>query len=357
MKKKICKLCGKFYDQSSGQFTIHLEDEHKITLEKYVIYTEYNNIPPKCKCGLCEELPDFYRGYFREYAKNHRSFKIREKLYIEKFGVPTCLECGKEIGFNRANPRKFCSHKCSGEQNGFSLESTQKKIINNVTQKYGVDNVSKLDFVKKKISKIAKEQWDSGERVQIYSQERRNKISLFSKNMWKSPEYRRNFSKSIKKTIYGNPKELERRRQQMINLRKDPEFIKKMCLSNSRTFSKLHQKIRIFLKLEKFGFYSEQIIHRYIVDELNENLKLIIEINGDYFHANPKFYKKDDIIKPFGGAEYTSEQKWESDRIREEFLKNLGYDVFVIWESDNLDLIMEELRKILIQKLLKLYET
>ena len=39
--------------------------------------------------------------------------------------------------------------------------------------------------------------------------------------------------------------------------------------------------------------------------------------------------------------------KWEKDRKRQEKLESLGYTVFVIWESDSLDVIKEKLYKLL----------
>jgi len=51
MKLEECKICGNCFDQQSGQFTIHLKKEHNLTLEDYIVNTEFNNIHPKCKCG------------------------------------------------------------------------------------------------------------------------------------------------------------------------------------------------------------------------------------------------------------------------------------------------------------------
>ena len=75
------------------------------------------------------------------------------------------------------------------------------------------------------------------------------------------------------------------------------DLLDKLLKGLKNRLSKLHQKIKNELQLYKIGFVSEQRVDRYLVDELNENKKIIIEINGDYIHANPKIYKLDDIIR------------------------------------------------------------
>lgn len=99
--------------------------------------------------------------------------------------------------------------------------------------------------------------------------------------------------------------------------------------------SKLHIKVRDKLNLKELGFESEKTIGRYRVDEFNHEHNLIIEINGDYIHANPKIYKAKDVIRLLGNS-YTAEQKWKKDKKRFDFL-SASYTVFVVWESDDLE--------------------
>lgn len=60
MGDRICEICKESHNYISGFFTRHLRDVHDMTLEDYVILTEYNDIPPVCACGLCDERPQFY---------------------------------------------------------------------------------------------------------------------------------------------------------------------------------------------------------------------------------------------------------------------------------------------------------
>lgn len=101
------------------------------------------------------------------------------------------------------------------------------------------------------------------------------------------------------------------------------------------------------LNLRELGFLGEQTVNRYSIDELHVEKKIAVEINGDYVHANPKYYSADDIIR-LPGSSYTAAEKWDNDEQRRIKLEQMGYTVFVIWESDDIEVIREKLDKLLI---------
>src|SRR5690606_19967799 len=70
-----------------------------------------------------------------------------------------------------------------------------------------------------------------------------------------------------------------------------------------------------------------------IVDILIENLKLVIECNGDVWHANPEIYKPNDIIYKYTGPTEAS-YIWKFDQSRIEQIESFGYKVLIIWESE-----------------------
>jgi very-short-patch-repair endonuclease len=104
----------------------------------------------------------------------------------------------------------------------------------------------------------------------------------------------------------------------------------------------LHKKIKDFLGLKKLGFKSECLIGDFRVDELHEELAFVVEINGNYPHANPKKYKADDEIYLRGKPKQIASELWEKDKEKLAYLKAQGYEVFVIWESDSLDAAKEK---------------
>jgi hypothetical protein len=150
-----CFLCQKvFINNLGGQFTNHLQEIHNLSLEDYVVLTEYNGIAPKCACNLCNERPYFKRGKFLAFAKFHQSFKERERLWIEKYGIPKCPICNSEVKFARGTPKKYCSTSCAMKDGkGFANPQIQKKISDVVMNRYGVSNISQHPDVKKNYPK------------------------------------------------------------------------------------------------------------------------------------------------------------------------------------------------------------
>ena len=88
-----------------------------------------------------------------------------------------------------------------------------------------------------------------------------------------------------------------------------------------------------------YGFNGEKKFqvgpNKYIyIDFIIDDIKLAIEFNGDYWHANPKFYKASDIIKRPGGKTVKVSDIWNWDAFRKEFLEFNGYKLITIWEDD-----------------------
>jgi hypothetical protein len=81
------------------------------------------------------------------------------------------------------------------------------------------------------------------------------------------------------------------------------------------------------------------------VDLIVDNTNKIIEFNGDFFHANPIKYNKNDIIKIAENCQFKAKDIWEKDFIKNETLKEKGYDVLTIWENDVIKNCNQELNK------------
>lgn len=314
-----------FDNNLGGQFTAHLGLYHKMSLRDYSILTEFDCVPPRCACGLCSEIPVFRRGRFKKYAPGHSRFLWREEEYVRKFGLPTCLECGNPVGFGRGLPLSYCSFVCSGKNTGFSLAKTQKKIKEVVFERYGVKCVSTLAEVRKKLSVAL-----TG-KTKTFTDEWRRRIGEASKRNWEDPKFKRRVSARIKEAT-NTPAEKKRRSVQQSKLWRSQDYVDKHLGGRGR-LSSLHRAVREALSLEEKGFCSEQVVGRYIVDELNRGTREIIEVYGDYAHANPAVYDADFEVR-FPGQSYLASDKWAYDKKRENYLRSLGFNIRVIWESD-----------------------
>lgn len=70
------------------------------------------------------------------------------------------------------------------------------------------------------------------------------------------------------------------------------------------------------------------------VDFFDENTRKIIEFNGQVYHADPRFYKPTDQPIKFNGEMSTAQEIWDRDKERMDTLKELGYEVMIVWETD-----------------------
>ena len=337
-----CQLCGvEYVNNLGGALTIHLKKVHLLSLADYVVLTDLNGVEPRCACGTCNERPLFYRGKFSKYAMFHKTYPGRQKRYIEMFGKPVCIRCGSDVEFYRGEPRLFCSVQCAMIGKGFGNPKTQKKIKEVIFERYGVDHNLKVPLFREKyrISNIGKH---SGPKSEAH----KRAIGMGTSKKWTNPEYRKRVSTGIHLTIMNNPIERKRRSDKMLEQLNDPQYREALWAGHKNRISKLHLRWRNLLKLDELGFVSEQQIGRCFADELHVEKKIVIEINGNYVHANPKSFQSNEIIRLRGNS-YTAGEKWEYDAKRTLKLEKLGYRVLSIWESDDIENVKMRLNKML----------
>ena len=68
----------------------------------------------------------------------------------------------------------------------------------------------------------------------------------------------------------------------------------------------------------------------YFVDILIEDRKVIIEYFDDYWHANPSKYDDEYFNK---SKNKTASEIWQIDAQRVNSIKELGYNVIIVWEK------------------------
>jgi very-short-patch-repair endonuclease len=113
-----------------------------------------------------------------------------------------------------------------------------------------------------------------------------------------------------------------------------------------KTFRKDHSNIELDLiqSLSEFEFKSGYV-GRNQVDLLCRKKKIAIEVQGDFWHANPEKYPED-WINPV--SKLSAKEIHEKDEKKKKFLESKGYIVFYVWENDykkNKELTIESLKK------------
>ena len=157
-----CLECGKELPYSNGYFVSHLQKDHNLSIQQYVIKWEYNNdenLIPKCQCGYCKDPVPFWRGKFLEgqRLRAHQNHEWLKNQYLKKYGIPICESCSKEHdNFYRGKPRKNCQTCITdgkiNQKNKFKFKGYEK-TSNTLFERYGVINTSQFPINREKASK------------------------------------------------------------------------------------------------------------------------------------------------------------------------------------------------------------
>jgi G:T-mismatch repair DNA endonuclease (very short patch repair protein) len=336
--------------------TRYLPNDCKFTERVYHIL---NNLTsrPKCACGKDLQFLDLNMGY-RKFCS-----------YFCAAGHPDTTDKKKQTKLKRYGDKNYCNKekvaisqkenwdenkqnrialykKTSLENNGVEHPSQSKEIQEKTKQtnlknhsveypsqskevrekikqtclkRYGVDHISKANNIKIKI----KEKSLSHFYNLLLNSDRLKKIvePLFSKE-----EYEGTKTNYYKFRCKKCNKIFEDR---LINGRIPRCY---HCYPIDK-FTLPHKWVCEFLSSHKISYEVEKYINPYWVDVFISPNK-IIEVNGDYWHGNPKFYKEGDIIGFPKGAKISVKEKKERDRKRIEYLKNKNLDVLVLWENE-----------------------
>ncbi|GLO66126.1 PDDEXK family nuclease [Oceanobacillus kimchii] len=121
------------------------------------------------------------------------------------------------------------------------------------------------------------------------------------------------------------------------------DYYYKTNINNSRTETDPEKTVRRWLESNDIKYVQEYPFYKkYFIDFFLPEHKVAIEVNGDYWHANPTIYGDGDNLKPLhknqlGVHEYDEKRNTE---IRQHF------PLFVIWESQikqNVDFFMSKI--------------
>jgi len=165
-----------------------------------------------------------------------------------------------------------------------------------------------------------------------------------------SEQYRRNLSLAMKK--YSQTEEGRKRlsekpvtaRMKLSNfqrwvenfgieeaVKKQLDWQSKNVLPSKSRDTKCELIVANLLSTVGIAFVKQLHVPRYYCDFYLPRHNLIIEVNGDYWHANPSKFSENDVI---GGKKLLAREIWANDSKKVESLKSMGYNVLVLWESN-----------------------
>jgi len=104
--------------------------------------------------------------------------------------------------------------------------------------------------------------------------------------------------------------------------------------SKSGIEKKVYEHLRSLCIDVKSNFYIKSSDNsKYFYDIIVEGTNKIIEINGDFWHANPRFFTENQILH-HPGRDISAKEVWSQDKKKIECAEQFGYEVLVIWEHE-----------------------
>jgi very-short-patch-repair endonuclease len=113
-------------------------------------------------------------------------------------------------------------------------------------------------------------------------------------------------------------------------IRRQMDWQTKNILPSASRDTKPELQLADLLRVSGFKFVKQMSLPRVYCDFYLPEYNLIIEVDGDYWHANPDRFSPDDIIGP---KKTSARQIWANDLQREERIKSHGFRVMRIWAS------------------------
>ena len=107
--------------------------------------------------------------------------------------------------------------------------------------------------------------------------------------------------------------------------------IRKSCV-----YAGIHQKVYKYIRTDlnidceiEFPIKSGKTKQSVFLYDIRYKNKLI-EVNGDYWHANPGKYKETSVFH-FPRGQFTSQQIWEQDKHKLQVAQDAGYTIMLVW--------------------------
>lgn len=118
---------------------------------------------------------------------------------------------------------------------------------------------------------------------------------------------------------------------------------------NLRKISKPEKEIAKYLDDMGIEYHQQYHIDQisYWYDFYLPEYNLILEFQGNYWHANPKHYPSGTILRVLGTGETLVDDIWERDRLKRDAAIGSGYKFVAIWESDYKEIGLEVIDKCL----------
>lgn len=217
-----------------------------------------------------------------------------------------------------------------------------KEVYNNPNSKFNTP-----EFIETRNERCSKfiTKYNLSDQNPSYKEENKIKSAIKLKEM--REDENSNYNKAINSIEYCNNRSLVMKLAWKNPNSKfnDPKFkkeagerLRKNAMKKGNNISR--GEIKLYEAIKHLGFLHNKFdirIENFYPDIIHNKYKLLIEYNGDLYHANPnkEKYKNDDAVITFpDGRTKLAKEIREYDAQRQKKLVDAGYVVYIVWESD-----------------------
>lgn len=268
--------------------------------------------PAKIRCRYCKKLRDIKINYHQlknkylciECIKGPCN-GMRGKKHTEEFKKKLSADRkGKRLNPHNKSLKEYWAEKYSAEEIEIKYQryiAKQREV--SLGEKNHFYGKCHSDVSKKKMQKASKEHWDA-----MSPQEQEESLRRLNEGMIKfrenNPEqYIENKRKAAKAS---------HARQEKYILNKPEKLVKQALIDRELDFE-----------------YST-ILDKYQYDFGSQEYRILLEVQGDYWHVNPKLYSNDDLTEP-------QRKNLERDARKEQWAIDHDFLIYFIWEQDILN--------------------
>lgn len=319
--KIICDYCGK--EKLKRRVDIDLNGHHFCNQKCYgkwmsesdeakqIVGRKKTSIKTNCKyCNKeIEKKPSEFKGHGEHYCS--RSCMAKHKLQAHNPNpkkdkvIVKCETCQKEFLVHESKAKNnkwhFCSRKCYS-----------KFRSDNITG----ENVYNYQGLIKKCDNCGKET-----KVTKYYLENRKNVFCSQECYY---EYRSKYYIGENHPQYGmkkTPEQIEKMRQITAKRIANGDF--------KQTNTTIHNKIKDLLSYLNINFIEEYYCKYYVVDFYLPDFNLMIEVMGDYWHANPIKYND------YNKLHKIQKKDVKRDKSKNTYIKKYyNIDILYLWETD-----------------------
>lgn len=295
---------------------------------------DYSTISPQC---------------FKKHLKNKHNDILKNDLLIEEFYIKEIYKIDSLIleKFKNDYVDKKTTLRLFCKNNNIRLSTIIKYLKLNNIKIWSSKEMCGLDFVLQNKENTCLERYGI-------------------KNIFQDPIVREKGQSSIDRVSnYLHLKDVLQKKYGVDNWSQIPGVSEKMSLSQKNRCGKMSydeklkmtEKARMSLnftsKLElriqdvlndlNVPYTANGFLYRYNFDFIFKN-RIVLEIQGDFWHANPLYYKEDDILL----KGWMVKDVWKKDNIKRKKLIDNNWKIYYLWETDINKMSYDDIKKYLI---------